>query len=184
MRLIWPENVNFRRKMAVFGGSGGFWRERRFLAGATVSLPFFSVLQVDTFNSENLKKNRSLSSKLRYGAPKFFTFKTSNPSPPLNKINPILKLKAKRIIFFYWLIFKTYFVMFMLFMKLENIHNLHRIVGMSWSLRRDNTLLNNLSLGVILVQMLYINLINNKNDSEWLYWKTMVLFRVVLLEHK
>ena len=56
--------------------------------------------------------------------------------------------------------------MFMLFMKLENIHNLHRIVGMSWSLRRDNTLLNYLSLCVILVQMLYINLINNKNDSE------------------
>ena len=23
MRLVWPENVNFRRKMAVFGGSGG-----------------------------------------------------------------------------------------------------------------------------------------------------------------
>ncbi len=36
MRLVWPENVNFRRKMSIFGGkcqfsseNGGFRRERR-----------------------------------------------------------------------------------------------------------------------------------------------------------
>ncbi len=36
--------------MSIFGGK---WR---FSAGAAVELPFFSVLQLNTFNSENLKK--------------------------------------------------------------------------------------------------------------------------------
>ena len=52
MCLIWPENV-------ISAKNGGFRREWWF------HRRFFSVLPVDTLNSEKLKKNRLLSLKLR-----------------------------------------------------------------------------------------------------------------------
>ena len=69
----WPENVKFRRKMAVFGGSGG-------------SIPVFFQFQEQIYLILRIqKKNQVAIFKIApdMAPPNIFTFKTSCFPPPL-----------------------------------------------------------------------------------------------------
>ena len=82
MRRIWPENIKFRRKKAV----------------SAVQLPFCSVLGVNTFNSENLKKKLDIYfQKLR---PHFFLHSKRHITPPHLKKNIHVNIILLMILFF------------------------------------------------------------------------------------